>query len=90
MTLRGDTGYSYIGRCNGCHAVQAAMVDCDVTKKEQGREFKEWIKRGMYIERVPHEFIREHGFDDCKCDEIAAEKAAQEKSAKDALQPSLF
>lgn len=90
MTLKGDTGFDYVARCSGCNEIVGGMVDCDATKKHQAKEFAYWIKHGMYIERHPRAFLEEHGFGECRCAALAKEKAEQEKSAKDALQPSLF
>jgi hypothetical protein len=63
-----DTGYSYIGR-EPCGCVTCATVDDEDHKKDIAKDIARWVRWGLTIERVPHEYVRQH-LASCKCKKV--------------------
>lgn len=79
-----EATYSYIGRLV-CGCVVAAVVDTQ--DKETGKCVADFVKDGLTIERVEHEYVRQnltfrcpHGNNDPK----------PKRPTKKTVQPSLF
>lgn len=56
--------FSYIGR-KPCGCVVAAMVDNPDDAKETAKEVAKWIKLGLTVERVTHEYVRQNFTTNC-------------------------
>ena len=65
-----DYTHSYIGR-KPCGCLVAAMVDTSAKNQAEAEEINrtigEWYRRGLSIERVKHETVREQFTSDANC-----------------------
>jgi hypothetical protein len=73
--IMGRVGFSYIGKCKKCGNYVAVVADEAGFEKETAKIVAEFIKDGLIIERVTHDFVREN-FSPCKC---SANKPIQEE-----------
>lgn len=72
-----DTGYSYIGR-RPCGCVVSARVDTQ--DRDTAKSVAEMIRNGETVERVTHDYVREHLWKWCPdCQRKRDEKRARTK-----------
>jgi len=60
-------GYSYIGKCPKCGKYCAVVADEPGNEKVTSRIVADFIKSGLIVEHVSHEFVC-RCFSTCKCD----------------------
>jgi len=57
---------SYIGKCQGCQNVIAAVVDHPDYKKDTAKAVAEFIRDGLLVERVDLDTVKKL-FNHCEC-----------------------
>lgn len=56
---------SYVGK-KPCGCVVAAVVDDPNHKRDVARTIAEWVKGGLTVERVTHDYVRQNFTLDCQ------------------------
>jgi hypothetical protein len=69
LSIREETErstHSYVAQCPECGAYCCAQVDIPSLAKDTAKNIAAWIRDGLIITRVEHEFVRQN-FSICKC-----------------------
>lgn len=62
--MTGRDGFSYIGR-KPCGCIVCCIVDEPDMKRDVATEVAKWIKWGLTVEHVTHQYVRENFTENC-------------------------